>query len=259
MFRSSSLSFFVLVFLSFHSAFGQHQHGHEETASPKPVERPRVFLDKSPRVVAYQLKRLDNERLLLVERKTDDAKYAPVFGAILTRAGMSPQYREEALDGLIAVNKSNAVAEVISALDSLDPDDRQQARSGGELTALLLSRDAEELEGEAKAFDEATRSKNSLIRQLGFAGLISIKQINDANIADESSMVDMLNSISLVPSVAMRNAMKPRVIERLNAKDAPDKVTGQRFKLWGTSTLGRMRPSIYSFRCLPIQSSAPQP
>jgi len=83
------------------TTYGQahhHEHGGADEDT-KPVQRPKVFLDKSSRIVWYQLNRLDNERLLLVERKTDNAKYAPVFTAILTRAGMSPQYREEALAG----------------------------------------------------------------------------------------------------------------------------------------------------------------
>ncbi|MFP6601532.1 MAG: hypothetical protein VB862_03330, partial [Pirellulaceae bacterium] len=82
----------------------EHQHEHGEKGPEKKIAPPRVFLDKSLRIVQYQLKRLDNQRLLLVERKTDDAKYAPVYAAILARAGMSPQYREEALKSLVELN-----------------------------------------------------------------------------------------------------------------------------------------------------------
>ena len=41
---------------------------------PAAVEKPHVLLDKSPRVVAYQLKRLSNAQLLLVDRNTSDAE-----------------------------------------------------------------------------------------------------------------------------------------------------------------------------------------
>ncbi len=191
-------------------ADAQHQHEHGTAAKPtKPVERPRVFLDKSPRVVAYQLKRLDNERLLLVERKTDDPKYAPVYRAILTRAGMSPQYREEALDGLVAVNDSNAVAEVIAAVDSMKPKVRQDAFSAGELTSLLLSRDTEQLAPQAEAFKQATSSKNELVRRLGYAGLISIDEskLALAQAENADSAADWMNALSVVPSAAMRNRL----------------------------------------------------
>jgi hypothetical protein len=106
-----------------------HDHGGADVDT-KPLQRPKVYLDKSSLVVWYQLNRLDNERLLLVERKTDDAKYALVYTAILTRAGMSPQYREEALAGLIELNKTDAATEVLAALETIDADDRQQQRTG---------------------------------------------------------------------------------------------------------------------------------
>ena len=53
-----------------------HQH---HGASDTKFERPKVYLDKKRRIVDYQLKRLDNTRLLLVETATDDSKYIPVF------------------------------------------------------------------------------------------------------------------------------------------------------------------------------------
>ena len=55
---------------------------------------PQVFLDKNPRIVAYQLKRLSNAQLVALERKTDHPKYKPVYEAILVRKGMERKHRE---------------------------------------------------------------------------------------------------------------------------------------------------------------------
>ena len=200
------------------SALAQHDHGHSAAkAETKPVERPKVFLDKSPRVVAYQLKRLSNERLLLVERKADDPKYAPVFNAILTRAGMSPQYRDEALDGLVTVNKSNPVAEVIAAIDSLKATDKQQTRSAAELASLLLSREAKDLTPHVSVFNEATKSKNELVRRLGYAGLISTDQPVRvlARAQEENGTVDWLEAMAVAPDEAMRNQMSAAIANTL--------------------------------------------
>ncbi len=60
---------------------------------------PQVFLDKNPRIVAYQLKRLSNAQLVAFERKTDDPKYKPVYEALLARKGIEKKYREEAVAG----------------------------------------------------------------------------------------------------------------------------------------------------------------
>ncbi len=84
------------------SVLQEHTHEH---ATDGPVERPKVFLDKSPKIVEYQLKRLDNSRLLLVEREPTDKKYAPVYRAILLRPGMSRQDREESLGALTKINE----------------------------------------------------------------------------------------------------------------------------------------------------------
>ena len=77
----------VAICLTNFSAQDHHHDQGEQPAEPPP----RIFLDKSPRIVWYQLNRLTNQWLLMVERTTDDDKYAPVYAAILTRAGMARQ------------------------------------------------------------------------------------------------------------------------------------------------------------------------
>lgn len=217
-------SWFALVLIGvLHSlAVAQHDHGHAHgEAAAKPVERPKVFLDKSARVVAYQLKRLNNERLLLVERKTDDAKYAPVYKAILVRDGMSPQYREEALDGLVKLNQSDVVAEIVMAIDSLDPDDRQQRRTGTELARQLLARDVDALKSGTSGFDSATSSDNSIVRSLGYAGLIATGAIDGARAkaSDNAGKVALLEALPLLSREADRNAVRPDVVQALQQDD----------------------------------------
>ena len=81
---------FVCMFCAV--AAGAQDAGHHHGGDPD-VERPKIYLDKSEKIVAYQLKRLDNAKLLLVETRTDDPQYAPVFKAILLRSGLSRQNR----------------------------------------------------------------------------------------------------------------------------------------------------------------------
>ena len=49
----------------------------------------------------------------MVERKTDDAKYVPVYQAILARVGMSPQFRLESLEALAQLQDSDPVTIVM--------------------------------------------------------------------------------------------------------------------------------------------------
>ncbi len=58
----------------------QEEHGHQAAnahghSNIKQVKAPKLFLDKSHKVIEYQLKRLSNEELLLAERTVDDPKY----------------------------------------------------------------------------------------------------------------------------------------------------------------------------------------
>lgn len=208
-------------------AHGAHAHsahaGHGSAAEGKePMERPTIFLDKSPRVVAYQLKRLDNTRLLLVERFDTDVKYAPIYLAILTRAGMSPQYREEAVAALAKLNQSDAVNVLLSALAEVDDSDRQTRRTADQLSRLLLALPANVLAEHADDLAAAAVEEAAVVRKAGFAGLIVAgEQDRAAAIADADSdaMVDFLLSVPLVPKTNDRNAMRSLVIAQVSHLD----------------------------------------
>ncbi len=206
----------VTVALSGSILFAQdhaHQHGDE-----LPVERPKVYLDKSPKIVAYQLKRLDNARLLLVETATDDAKYAPVFNAILLRSGLSRKNRDEALAGLVAINKSNTATELFTALKTLDADDKDQQRVGRELSTILLSQPKNVLTEQSDKL-KAAMATSGVLQATGFAGLIVAEQAETAweqAQTDESSRNAYLAAVSLVPAGAARNALRNNVVESLS-------------------------------------------
>ena len=175
--------------------------GGTTTQEDERPDRPKIFLDKSARIVAYQLKRLSNERLLLVERKTTDPKYKPVFEAILTRAGMSPQYREEALAALATLNKSDAAGELLTALTKLPVENLQDKQTADELTELLIQQPKELLNGQIEAFANSTDADSETMRRVGFAGLVITGNDDRArSIAkdDSDKTIDYLGSISLI-------------------------------------------------------------
>lgn len=194
-----------------------HDHGHAhhgETA--KPIEPPKIFLDKSPRIVQYQLDRLDNERLLLVERDTSDSKYAPVYSAILTRPGISPQYREESLLALVEIHKSDAVTELLKTLQSTKEDSDQQRRTLRELAGMLLRQPGDLLDTHADALLEATHSKVPLLRSVGYAGLVTAGQMDLARstaAAGEASTLDWLAAVSLLPSPDLRASLREPIVD----------------------------------------------
>lgn len=196
----------------------EHQHG---TEAAQAVEPPKVFLDKSPRIIWFQLDRLDNERLLLVERKTDDAKYAPVYMAILTRAGMARQDRDEALAGLMAINKSDAVTELLAALDRMEPGNRQDQRTSTQLAAMLLSQSQEKLSAKKADLEAATKSENALLRPIGHAGLI-VAGLSASPSQSKEATLDWLSGVRLIPSANIRAELWAKVSGLLEESQAPE-------------------------------------
>lgn len=218
-------AFILGLTISLSSAIAQdHDHDHHDHGD-KPVEPPpRIFLDKSPRIVAYQLNRLTNDRLLMVERKTDDPKYAPVFSAILTRAGMAQKDREDALKSLVEINQTDSTTELLATLTELDADDKEQQRVGKQLAGMLLKQPLGELVAKKDSLEEATESDSSLLRSVGYAGLITAGESGDAwakATASQTATLDYLSAISLVPKAEARGEQREQVIGLLSDDNDP--------------------------------------
>lgn len=216
-----SFALLSLLLLNGLQAIAQ-DHSHGESAAKEPVQRPKVFLDKSPRIVEYQLKRLDNQRLLLVERKADDAKYIPVYQAILTRVGMSPKFREEAVEALVELQDSNAVAVLLGALDKFDLDDPQERRAARQLTAMLVKLDAKSLEERLETLWEAVDSDNAAVRTAGFSAMITAGKAEQSVLRvskfDDDLGLDWLRAIPLVPSQEQRSELRDVVVTAVGIK-----------------------------------------
>src|SRR5919108_3858153 len=120
----------ILLATAFVMPLGAAAHTH------RAQEAPRILLDLPLRAVEYQLGRLTNEELMLVERKPEDVKYRPVYFAILIRRGMPPQYRDEALDALVKMDKASRARVLLDALAKVPSDD---ALTAEKLLGLLFA------------------------------------------------------------------------------------------------------------------------
>ncbi|MEM1067274.1 MAG: c-type cytochrome [Planctomycetota bacterium] len=197
-----------------------HNHGDQEATAPK-VAPPKVFLDKSPRIVAYQLKRLDNQRLLMVDRKTTEAKYIPVYTAILSRVGMSPQYRNEAVEALTKLQESNSVDVLLGAIGTLDADDRDQARTARQLAGILLREPNEQLAAQRESLRTTFGSDTPLQRSIGAAALIlsgDQDSVIESLESDTDAKLAFLASVALIPNADVRDSLRDPVISLLDSQ-----------------------------------------
>ena len=198
----------------------EHSHSTGENFSnTRKVEAPKVFLDKSPRIVAYQLKRLDNQRLLMVERKRTEAKYIPVYEAILARVGMSPKFRLESINALAELQDSDPVTITMAAIDSLNTSKSEEKRTAKQLAKMLLEMKTEQLRAKATVLLEMAQSDSSLAAAIATAALLISGQ-SDAELdkltKDAAAQLAFLNAITMLPEAAQRNAFRKRVVDLLD-------------------------------------------
>lgn len=123
----------------------EHDHG---PAKEEPA--PTIFLDKAPRIVEFQLKQLTNKQLLSLERKTDHIKYAPIYFALLTRAGIEPKIRKEAIEAMAKLNKTDVATQLVAAIKRIDEDTDEETLEPrrallGDLASMLLREKKESL------------------------------------------------------------------------------------------------------------------
>ena len=136
------------------------------------AQAPRILLDQPPRAVEYQLNRLTPDELTLVERKDDDVRYKPVYFALLTRKGVAPQFRDEAVSALTRMNKTTRSAVLLEGLGKIPVDD---VATTDKLAALLLTQPAATLKADRGTFVTAIGDSSStpLVLRGAYAALMA--------------------------------------------------------------------------------------
>ncbi len=200
------------VLLAIHAAGAAQEHHH---AAAGGVEKPVVFLDKSPRIVAFQLARLSDAQLLLVDREPTHPKFIPVYEAILLRPALPAPRREEAISALARIRKSDAATEILAVIRQL-PAEKADLAPG--LTRLLLSQPAADLKRQEPSLRELFSGDNPVgVRRAACAALAATQPADATwSLAERSQGVEHLISVlPLVPQAAARAAYFPRLLPLL--------------------------------------------
>ena len=188
-------------------------------------DAPQIFLDKPPQVVAYQLKRLTNPQLIALERKPDDAKYRPIYEAILERKGVDRKARDEAVGVLAKFDKSDAVVELLDAIGKIDPEDKATPR---ELIAMLMAQKPAAIAAQREKIQSlASDSQSDIAKQAAYAALAVGDGKPDAvwmtASTTDGAMPLLLGGIGLINDGKLRSAFYDKV-DPLAVK-APDEAT----------------------------------
>ncbi len=217
-----SLAMFLTMTQMSIASWQDHSHG----VPSQVTKAPRIFLDKNPRIVKYQLQRLDNERLLMVERKDDDKKYLLVHQEILVRDGMARGDRETAVRAIARINDSDPVLELLTLIPSLDEKNNDQRRVARQLVELLLDQNPALLRSHSEKLIEASQAESEPLCLAGFSGLLvageSARAFEQAGKRSQD-MATLFKSIPLITDKSLRNSLSDKVLAALE-DSTPDNI-----------------------------------
>jgi uncharacterized cupredoxin-like copper-binding protein len=97
---------------------------------------PKILIDQPAIAVRYQLNRLSADDLVRLERRPDDPRYRLVYLALLSRRGIEPAIRDEALRVLAAMERTSPARVLLEALADVPDAD---ALTGDKVIAMLVS------------------------------------------------------------------------------------------------------------------------
>jgi uncharacterized cupredoxin-like copper-binding protein/DNA-binding transcriptional ArsR family regulator len=198
--RSSTILLGAILGAALASVSGASAH----TRSHQDPSAPRILLDQPPRAIEYQLSRLTNEELVLVERKPDDPRYRLVYLALLTRKGVPSQFRDEALAALAAMDKVPRSQVLLDALRKVPADDTVTAEK---LLTILFAEPATALREQRGVFVKAIEgSALPLVLRAAYGALIVAgggdgpEAAWQAALKHEGHLLELLRSVPHLPS-----------------------------------------------------------
>ena len=163
-------------------------------------QAPRILLDQPLRAVEYQLDRLTNDELVLVERKDSEVRYRPVYFALLTRKNLPAQFREEALAALTKLDKTSQTQVLLEALAKVPAEDTATA---DKLLGLLLGQPADTLRQQRDRFVQAIEASSGAAVLRGAYGALMAAdgkpdQAWEMAIKRDGHLVELLRSVRSV-------------------------------------------------------------
>jgi len=173
------------------------------------TQPPRILLDQPLRAVEYQLDRLTNEELVLIERKDTDVRYRPVYFALLTRKNLPAPVRDEALAALTKLDKTSPAQILLEALGKVSADD---ASAADKLVGLLLGQPADGLRPQRDRFVQAIDASSPPPVLRGAYGALMAAdgkpdQAWEMALKHDGHLVALLRSVPQLGSAELRAAL----------------------------------------------------
>jgi putative heme-binding domain-containing protein len=179
----------------------------------------KSFSANNPAGVNYLFRNVATTELVKMTRNE------AVFNALLSRAGVLSDYREEALKGLAKLHKTDQGSELLTAVERSD-----QAAGAENITVLndlghlLLHHASCDMEDQRGRLEKlAVGGHQAYTRQIAYAGLMtadnSVDKTWDAASKNEATLRDLIDAVPAIPDPQLRLALYPKIQPLLSDKN----------------------------------------
>jgi putative heme-binding domain-containing protein len=176
----------------------------------------KPLASNNPAGVNYLFRNINTSELVKMPRTE------AVYAALLSRAGVLSDYREEALKGLAKSHQTDEVVELLTAVERSDRAESAESMTVlNDLGHLLLHHAACDLDDHRPHLEKlAADAHQAYTRQIAYAGLVvsdnSVDKIWASASRSESSLRDLIDAVPAIPEPKLRAAFYPKVQPLLN-------------------------------------------
>jgi putative heme-binding domain-containing protein len=230
----------------------------ETITTLEPYWRPAVtsgnrFAADNPAGASYIIGKLSTAELARVARS------GPVYAALLSREGVLPAQRKEALAGLAKLNKTDELTELFAAIERIDQGTGHHgAHVLSDLAQLLTERKADDLARARPRLEQlATKARQPITRQVAYVMLMTADHAVDRpwqlGTKSAESLHDLLEAVPLLPDAKLRAATYPQV--KLLVHALPDHLAAQAKANKGVRGRDVRRAAVAALAAIPGQEA----
>ncbi|MEC9091600.1 MAG: PVC-type heme-binding CxxCH protein [Planctomycetota bacterium] len=204
-----------------HHQDGQSPHSTGHSQHTGMVAEPVVFLDKTRKIIRFQLDRLSDPELMAIKPQPDNPNYALVSLSILASESTPEKNRREALANYSKLTNQDPVSAVLMAFD-FTPSGKEGDQARTQLAKLLARLSPENLQGSQAVIREALAKTNNVTAKSGlFGALVTMNRVEEALGQAKKNAVHLeafLTGVQWSRNSKVKNSLHAEVLKSLTQK-----------------------------------------
>ncbi|HLJ11872.1 MAG TPA: PVC-type heme-binding CxxCH protein [Planctomycetaceae bacterium] len=171
----------------------------------------RPLAERNPAGFEHLLARLSTADLVKLSRS------GPVYQALLSRDGVLPDIRKEALEGLAKTNRTDFLTELFAAIQRIDASENLHAAHVlSDLASLMAARPAAELATIRPMLEKLSgQARQAVTRQVALVTMATadggIDRLWKSSATSVRRLVDLVDAVPLIPDAKLRTSAYDRI------------------------------------------------